>query len=346
MKLIIPTSTFLLVKYVKASNIKSDFLLDSIDRLIESPINKSILSNYGCYCFKSDTDFFTGKGPGLDPLDKACKQLTNCYKCNANAYGQCDPISYQSTAKLNNNRLACQFENSNNVEDLCSSGFCQCDREFIDVVSRMDLSNLNSDFIDSSLGEDRNNKCEFTHHSFQVQSNPSNPSENNENQPMFKFGSGAPSAPSTGLHSMRPMPGDLGLADVDFDGTSNGFTQTDEDLDESNDTQDSDEDENDYIYSDMNQPTNTVFQKPTNTISNTDFISTLQQERSIGSNLLQAENLIIQVPIDNIQECCGDSPSWIPITFSENKECCGDKSYNTLLQVCCSEGQVGNTGSC
>merc|ERR1719454_2225558 len=55
-------------------------------------------------------------------------------------------------------------------------------------------------------------------------------------------------------------------------------------------------------------------------------------------------NFII-VPSDNVSECCGDSPRWFPITFSEHKSCCENKSYNVLLSQCC-DGKILATGSC
>lgn len=67
-------------------------------------------------------------------------------------------------AKTKSNSLVCPFENSDYAEDVCDSGFCQCDQFFIEAVGKLDLEGaVDEQFLDGNF--DRESMCQKVDHS-------------------------------------------------------------------------------------------------------------------------------------------------------------------------------------
>ena len=385
-------STISVAPLVHSTSFKSDFLLETLSK--RSKNNPTPLKNYGCYCFKDDQDFFSGKGPGVNKLDKLCKALTNCYKCNAHSFGTCDPVLYQNDVKMTKDgHFDCPNENSDFAEDQCNSGFCQCDIEFLKGVEQLDLEGLEKEFGDDEL--DRVSQCVMNKPSIKEtaakeieRDMPSNPSKSEVSAPMrappglaslglleqpsFKFGVGAPtfntndnnspiSNSGRGTNNIisalgRPLATNSLLSNIDLDSVKNNLADVpDEDA--------SDQGENneaEYLYEDvgLENSEESISQQITSdsemSISSLPAFAGSRPSFQNGASSVgrlgigfasgNARNFII-VPSDSVSECCGDSPNWFPITFSEHKSCCEDKSYNVLLSQCC-DGKILATGSC
>lgn len=92
---------------------------------------------YGCYCFAdAKSDILTpGVGKAIDPIDRACRSLTECLKCSEYDYGiskRCHPHVGYKYESLDDGEV----RSINCLDDAgsCQRSMCECDRKFLQAI--------------------------------------------------------------------------------------------------------------------------------------------------------------------------------------------------------------------
>jgi len=94
---------------------------------------------YGCYCFADvKSDILTpGVGKAIDPIDQACRTLTDCLKCSEFDYGlsrKCNPHVGYKFESLNDVTLGLRSITCLDKLDSCQRSMCECDRQFLQSI--------------------------------------------------------------------------------------------------------------------------------------------------------------------------------------------------------------------
>lgn len=104
---------------------------------------------YGCYCFSDvKTDILMpGIGKAIDPIDQACRSLSECLKCSEFDFGiskKCHPhvgYKYQSNEdeELGFKSITCM-----DSIDSCQRSMCECDRRFLQTIQEYEFEREHS----------------------------------------------------------------------------------------------------------------------------------------------------------------------------------------------------------
>lgn len=94
---------------------------------------------YGCYCFadvKSDI-LSPGIGKAIDPIDRACRALSDCLKCSEFDYGiskKCHPHVGYRYESLEDPELGLKSITCLDEKTSCPRSMCECDRRFLQSI--------------------------------------------------------------------------------------------------------------------------------------------------------------------------------------------------------------------
>lgn len=94
---------------------------------------------YGCYCFadvKSDI-LSPGVGKAIDPIDRACRSLSDCLKCSEFDFGiskKCHPHVGYKYESVTDSELGLKSINCIDSKSSCARSMCECDRRFLQSV--------------------------------------------------------------------------------------------------------------------------------------------------------------------------------------------------------------------
>lgn len=120
---------------------------------------------YGCWCFPDgSTDIMVGKGPALDPIDRTCFHLRQCYKCLEKDGCDYKDTSYSFKAVIDeitgDRNIICDSN-----QNACRRNLCECDREMARGIVQESLQWKQQ--LHDRYGFDRERMCSGAGHSNQ-----------------------------------------------------------------------------------------------------------------------------------------------------------------------------------
>jgi len=126
-------------------------LIDTLQFL--SPMSSGFkYDQYGCHCFQGGLNSveFSGKGPALDEIDRACQRFHQCQRCltidegaKCNHLAKFD-ISYEEDSLTLSRNAKC-----NDPENSCERNLCECTIAFAAALEQAE----NNDAWDVSLSK-------------------------------------------------------------------------------------------------------------------------------------------------------------------------------------------------
>lgn len=141
--------------------------------MIKQPPNKfiSIFKKYGCHCWPRGRTILGGQGRPKDDVDRTCKRLYNCHKCNfVNSVGLCAPDATQYKVRGYESAPGVRVLTCGDEEGSCERNLCECDLAFaLDMTDKVDpetLEELKSSANAKSNGFKADEQCQVQGNSF------------------------------------------------------------------------------------------------------------------------------------------------------------------------------------
>ncbi|CAG5094455.1 Oidioi.mRNA.OKI2018_I69.XSR.g13571.t1.cds [Oikopleura dioica] len=114
--------------------------------MLQKPPNKfiSIFKKYGCHCWPRGRTILGGQGRPKDEVDRTCKRLYNCHKCNfINSSGSCSPDATQYKVRGYESAPGVRVLSCGDAEGSCERNLCECDLAFaLDMAEKVQPDTL------------------------------------------------------------------------------------------------------------------------------------------------------------------------------------------------------------